>query len=72
MSKIGKILGAAAILLAMLALARAQFAPMVPNSTAPMVPTGGTSSSPPGCTPDGKTDWSNACDIPMGVVLGVL
>lgn len=25
-----------------------------------------------GCTADGKTDWSNACDIPMGVALGVL
>lgn len=24
-----------------------------------------------GCSPDGKTDWSNACDIPLGVALGV-
>ena len=24
-----------------------------------------------GCVADGKTDWSNACDIPLGVALGV-
>lgn len=33
---------------------------------------GGTITPPPSCTADGKTDWSNACDIPMGVALGVL
>lgn len=27
---------------------------------------------PPMCVADGKTDWSNACDLPLGVAIGVL
>lgn len=23
------------------------------------------------CAPDGATNWSNSCDIPMGIMLGV-
>lgn len=48
--------------------------PMVPGGGGPMVPTGGgaTPTPPPSCTADGKTDWSNACDIPLGVALGVM
>lgn len=26
----------------------------------------------PSCVADGKTDWSNACDLPLGVILGIL
>lgn len=37
--------------------------PMVPNVAAVVVP-------PPSCTADGKTDWSNACDLPLLAAIG--
>ncbi len=49
------------------------FGPMNPGGGGPMVPNViQNSGPPPGCTPDGTTDWSNACNLPMGVALGVL
>lgn len=31
---------------------------------------GNNATPPPTCTPDGGTDWSNACDLPLLAAIG--